>query len=175
MSIGQSLNQRLRSAAPDAAVPGLDQRPDGSGTYSDSADNRKVEVEFADRDRYSMAVRNMRVAVSGVHGEDVPAETSAVAADVTRKLNFLEELLGVWEMDGATGTAQIRSVPPQRDGDSVEYWEVDLHVGEETTADLARYRWEPGMTEREALSYPATFPALGRIADALEGALSAQR
>jgi hypothetical protein len=34
-----------------------------------------------------------------------------------------------------------------------------------------RYRWAPGMTEREALAYPATFALVGRLVDSLAMAI----
>ncbi|HNP70490.1 MAG TPA: hypothetical protein PKK15_05255, partial [Kouleothrix sp.] len=95
---------------------------------------------------------------------------SAAAAAAARRLSFLEEPLAVWELDGGEGMAQLRSSPPQRDAGEVSYWEVTLWAAE-PRAQVARYRWAPGMAEREALAYPATFALLGRMADALADAL----
>jgi hypothetical protein len=67
---------------------------------------------------------------------------------------------------------QLRSNPPQRDEDEVTYWEAtiqqaDTPSGRETTVEMSRYRWQPGMPEREMVRYPATFSLLGRMAESL--------
>src|SRR6266508_930063 len=101
---------------------------------------------------------------------DAPADTraylSAAAAAVARGLSFLEEPLAVWELDGSEGMAELRSSPPLREGDEISYWEVTLTAAQ-PSARAARYRWAPGMAEREIVAYPATFALLGRMADVL--------
>jgi hypothetical protein len=96
---------------------------------------------------------------------------SAVAAEVARRLSFLEEPLAVWELDGGECMAQLRSSPPLREGDAVTYWEVTLWGGDEPGARAVRYHWSPGMVEREVLAYPATFALIARMADGMADAL----
>ena len=103
--------------------------------------------------------------------DDARTFLSAAAATVARRLSFLEEPLAVWELDGSEGIAQLRSSPPQREGDALSYWEVTLWA-EPPRAQVARYHWQPGMAEREVVAYPATFALLGRVADALAAALN---
>jgi hypothetical protein len=101
----------------------------------------------------------------------VRAYLSATAAEVARRLSFLEEPLAVWELDGGERAAQLRSAPPQREGDAVTYWEVTLWAGDQPGARAIRYQWSPGMAEREVLAYPATFALVARMADGLAAAL----
>jgi hypothetical protein len=131
-----------------------------------------ARLELTDHDRYSAAVRSLVVALGEREAPaDARAELSARAAAIIRRLSYLEEPLAVWELDGDARRAQLRSSPPQREGDEVVYWEVTLHAGERPSAGIARYRWAPGMPEREPVDEPATFALIGRIAGSLEAAL----
>ncbi len=160
MTIGKVLTKHLRELAADAAKP---------LQVSDGA--LHAELAFFDRDRYSVTLRELTIGVGTPAPEDARAFLSAAAAAVARRLSFLEEPLAVWELDGGEGMAQLRSSPPQRDANEIAYWEVTLWAGQ-PRAHVARYRWAPGMVEREAVAYPATFALLGRVADALAEALS---
>ncbi|HWQ11306.1 MAG TPA: hypothetical protein VNL77_00825 [Roseiflexaceae bacterium] len=132
-----------------------------------------ARLELADRDRYSAAVRSLEVALGEREAPaDARAELSARAAALIRRLSYLEEPLAVWELEGGERLAQLRSSPPQREGEEVAYWEVTLRAAERPTASIARYRWAPGMPEREVVVYPATFALIGRLADSLEAALA---
>jgi hypothetical protein len=170
MSIGKQITERLRRLA------------DGDRTVLEaSAENRLVldqplraKLEFSDYDRYSLTLRELTLGAAGGAPNDARAYLSATAAEVARRLSFLEEPLAVWELDGAERMAQLRSSPPQREGDAVTYWEVTLWAGDEPGARAVRYQWSPGMAEREVLAYPATFALIARIADGLAGALEKQ-
>ena len=159
MTLGKMLIERLRNTEQPATQP---------LTVAHGA--QSAELAFFDRDRYSVTMRDLAVGAGGATTADARAFLSAAAAAVARRLSFLEEPLAVWELDGAEGTAQLRSSPPQREGEEVSYWEVTLWAAP-ARAQAARYRWEPGMAEREVLAYPATFALLGRIADGLVAAL----
>lgn len=159
MTIGKILIAQLRDTEQPATQP---------LAVAHGAQN--AELSFFDRDRYSVALRELAVGVGTAAPADARAFLSAAAAGVARRLSFLEEPLAVWELDGGEGLAQLRSSPPLRDGDEVSYWEVTLWAAP-ARAQAARYRWQPGMAEREVLAYPATFALLGRIADGLAAAL----
>lgn len=130
-----------------------------------------VRITFFDRDRFSVTLRDLAVGAELPEPGDMRAFLSAAAAEVARRLSFLEEPLAVWELDGGERVAQLRSSPPQREGQELLYWEVTLSAGPQASARAVRYRWAPGMAERELVAYPATFALLGRMADALAAAL----
>lgn len=166
MTLGKNLIEALRGLAADGA------RPAGGQTLVADAPGALARLTLADHDRYSAAVRALHVEIEPCGTpEDARAELSARAAAVIRRLSYLEEPLAVWELDGGELAAQLRSSPPQREGDELSYWEVTLHTGERLAAGIARYRWAPGIPEREVVVYPATFAVIGRIADSLEAAL----
>ena len=131
-----------------------------------------LRVRVSDIDRHSATLEELTLEATVPANVDSREYLSGRAAAVTRRLSFLEEPLAVWELDGSEGVAQVRSNPPQREGEEISYWEVQIHTAEQPTASMGRYRWTPDMTERETVPYPATFSQLGRIAEALEAALN---
>jgi hypothetical protein len=171
MSIGKRLMEPLRCLATGEGDPWeLSQNEDGSGTISVSELQVSAKLEFFDYDRYSVTLRALEVGDGAPVEGDAGAYLSHRAAEIARCLSYLEERLTVWELDGDERIALLRSSPPHREGDEVSYWEVTLSVGH---ARLMRYRWAPGMVEREAIAYPATFALVGRMADSLAEALEA--
>jgi len=171
MSIGKQITEQLRRLA-DGDRTVLEAGTENTLLVLDAP--LRAQLEFSDHDRYSVALRELTVgAVVGAAPIDARAYLSATAAEVARRLSFLEEPLAVWELDGSERTAQLRSSPPLREGDAVAYWEVTLSAGDEPSARAVRYHWSPGMTEREVLVYPATFALIARVADGLADALRA--
>ncbi len=165
MSIGKQLIEQLRQLATGEGATLADGAPLVVAGQPDHA-----SLVFSDRDRYSVALRELVVGMNVDAPADTRAYLSAAAAAVARGLSFLEEPLAVWELDGSEGMAELRSSPPLREGDEISYWEVTLTAAQ-PSARAARYRWAPGMAEREIVAYPATFALLGRMADVLAGAL----
>jgi hypothetical protein len=168
MSIGKQITERLRRLADgDQAV--LEAGSKNTLLVLDTP--LPAKLEFSDYDRYSVALRELMVGAGGAAPLDTRGYLSAAAADIARRLSFLEEPLAVWELDGGERMAQLRSSPPLREGDTVTYWEVTLWAGDEPGARAVRYHWSPGMVEREVLAYPATFALIARMADGLATAL----
>jgi hypothetical protein len=133
-----------------------------------------ARLDLADHDRYSVALRALEVVLDPrTAPADARGELHARSAELTRQLGYLEEPLAVWELEDGERTAQLRSAPPQREGESLFYWEVTLRGGATPAASIARYHWAPGMPEREQVVYPATFALIGRLAASLEAALAA--
>ncbi|MBS1965029.1 MAG: hypothetical protein JST60_04315 [Chloroflexi bacterium SZAS-1] len=160
MTLGKQLIEQLRATEQPAEQP-------LTVVYT----TQSAAVAFFDRDRYSVALRDMLVRSGSASPDDTRTFLNAAAATVARRLSFLEEPLALWELDGSEGIAQLRSSPPQREGDALSYWEVTLWA-EQPRAQVARYHWQPGMAEREVVAYPAIFALLGRVADALAAALA---
>ncbi|KAB8142639.1 hypothetical protein F8S13_13875 [Chloroflexia bacterium SDU3-3] len=154
----------------------LKQRFDADMQYGNviTVENERGQatIRLTDFDRYSATMRALTVACGPDTGEDARAFLSAKAASIARALSYLEEPLAVWELDGGAQLAQLRSSPPLREGDDISYWEIELQAGAQPSATLARYRWSPGMPERESLVYPATYATLARITDSLVEALT---
>jgi hypothetical protein len=169
MSLGKQLIEQLRQLAAEGAdaVPLLAYGSEYNGLVVSDA-GMPARLEFFDYDRYSVTLRALEVGIGAPLEGDVRAYLSVRAAAIARRLSYLEEPLAVWELDGNEQTAQLRSSPPQHEGQAVFYWEVALGLG---NARITRYRWAEGMTDREVVAYPATFALIGRMADSLAAAL----
>jgi hypothetical protein len=168
MSIGKQITQQLRRLA-DGDQTVLEAGTENTLLVLDAPLHAKLE--FSDYDRYSVALRELTVRVGRTAPLDTRGYLSAAAADIARRLSFLEEPLAVWELDGGERMAQLRSSPPLHEDDTVAYWEVTLWAGDEPGARAVRYHWSPGMVEREVLAYPATFALIARMTDGLATAL----
>ena len=166
MSIGKQLIEQLHELSSGSAAASAD-----GDTLVVASQLTQAQLGFFDRDRFSVTLRELVIGADRPAPDDPRAFLSAAAAEVARRLSFLEEPLAVWELDGREGLAQLRSSPPQREGAELSYWEVALTAGAHASARVARYRWTPGMPERELVAYPATFALVGRMADALAAAL----
>src|SRR6186713_469823 len=112
MSIGKQITEQLRRLADgDQAV--VEAAAENTLLVQDAT--LRATLEFSDYDRYSLTLRALTVGAGNSAPEDVRAYLSATAAEVARRLSFLEEPLAVWELDGGERTAQLRSAPPQRE------------------------------------------------------------
>lgn len=166
MSIGKLLHEALRQAGQEASADAAREL-----RVTDAPTTARIEV--FDGDRYSIALRSLELTRGQTTAPDNLRERlSTVAAELTRRLSFLEEPLAVWELDHREALAQLRSSPPLREGQEVFYWEVALDGAAELRATIGRFRWTPGMPEREPVAYPAAFTMIARIADALDAALT---
>ena len=107
----------------------------------------------------------------GAAPHDARAYLSATAAEVARRLSFLEEPLAVWELDGGERMAQLRILAATARGRHGDLLGGDAVGRRQPGARAVRYQWSPGMAEREVLTYPATFALIARMADGLAAAL----
>ncbi len=175
MSPGTKLMEQLRLLVHDGTeAVHLHQLDTKNGTMQlvvYDADH-SVRLELCDYDRYSVTLYTLEV---GQQRPGVALETvsvSAYAAQISRRLSYLEEPLAVYELDRSMQVAQLRSLPPQREGAEVFYWEVMVWANADRRATITRYHWAPGMVEREVVAYPATFALVTRITDSIYAALT---
>ena len=167
MSLGKQMIEQLRLVVTAETAFG----GDSHNIVTTLDGSAQATIEFFDHDRFSVTLRALDVGGAPAEG-DARAYLSARAAEIARRLSYLEEQLAVWELDGGERVAQLRSSPPLREGDEISYWEVTLTVGAQAGARISRYRWAPGMAEREIVAYPATFALVGRMIDSLAAALA---
>jgi|HigsolmetaAR202D_1030399.scaffolds.fasta_scaffold30663_2 hypothetical protein len=171
MILGKQVIEQLQQVASNADVLAGLPRIEGETLMLLGEGKIQAEVYFADHDRYSLALRSLKVSLGEPCDGDLQGSLSNCAAAIVRHLSYLEEPLAVWELEGREGIAQLRSAPPLRDGDTVTYWDVQVQLGQQRSIEVRRCRWEPGMPEREVMLYPATFALVGRLVDSLSAAL----
>ena len=182
MTIQQRITQQLERLAthePEQLAAVVQKAPKTGyllGVPPEGGKGVGASLNLADYDRYSAALRHLEIydnsqtVASGQ--EDIYLQQ--VAATIAQKLTFLEEPLELLELDGVEHTAQLRSNPPRRSADESIYWEIQVWVAPHPHARITRYRWLAGEPDRIAITYPATFATLGRIAENLAGALSVE-
>ncbi|GAB4204163.1 MAG: hypothetical protein OHK0022_29040 [Roseiflexaceae bacterium] len=171
MSLGKLLADQLRQFGADP----LPLDPDSGADHhvrASAHETAGAQVAFFDGDRYSISLRALSVGRLTAPAHDTRARLNTAADAIVRRLGFLEEPLAVWEVEHSELLAQLRSAPPLREGEELFYWEVELSAEDTLRATIGRFRWSPGMVEREGVPYPATFAMVARITDALEAALA---
>jgi hypothetical protein len=174
MNISKHITNQLYQLFKDERdVAGTLERNDrGVYDWRLSFEGQDIFMQLSNPDRHSAELHMLQRVAVQPSVEDASAVLHAQADELIHRLGYLEEPLGVWEFEERDCTAQMRSLPPQRDGEEVFYWEVLLQVatiasGLETTTRISRYHWQPGMMERETMAYPATFSLLGRLCESL--------
>lgn len=127
-----------------------------------------LALTVADYDRYSVTLLNLEV---NLPQAEASQDLQHYAAQVAKRITYLEEPLSLVELATEQNLAQLRSQPPQQEDGSVTYWEALIWTKPQPRATLTRYRWSPGQKEREAVAYPATITLAGRMAEDLAGSL----
>lgn len=170
MGIGKEIVTRLQQVFADG---GGQDEPSAEGGMALTVEVLDWQARIAcfDVDRYSAALRSIEVGISAPMVGDMREYLCAHAAEIARTLSYLEEPVAVWELDVQEQMVQLRSSPPCIEGEVRLYWEVSLLGGKQPCARIVRYRWAPGMAEREVVAYPATFALIGRVAESLIDAL----
>lgn len=105
----------------------------------------------------------------GVESIQVQSATGSIPSrelgeKLAKKLNYLSEPVRVLEIDSASGAAQLRSDPPRRIDDSIEYFEVQIARG--GAIRMQRFRTQSGGA-RASTAFTLTFDTLARVIDDL--------
>ncbi len=168
MTLGKQVLEQLQTLASNPeAVRGYVIQPHAR-TLTVIRERQQAVLEFADCDRYSLALRELRLCLPARTGSTDGDYLRERTAELVQRLSYLEEPLAVWELEGTDGIAQLRSHPPLREDERITYWELTVHINTETERiALARYQWQPAAPDRTLLLYPATFALLARLTDSL--------
>ena len=89
-------------------------------------------------------------------------ELKAISENLTGKLTYLLEPIGVVEADADRCSIQLRSNPPQKGEDETSYYELMVRRGGDVT--LSRYSKKTGQL-RQIVPAHVTREVLGRLAD----------
>jgi hypothetical protein len=118
-----------------------------------------LELDVSSVDRLSCSFRELRLSVEAFRRTDA-VSLKKWADDICRQVTYLMEQLGPMEIDPTTGTAQVRSMPPDRQKDQTRYYEIFLKTPGQLT--LRRYRAVSG-AGREQIDLQATHELLQRL------------
>jgi hypothetical protein len=119
----------------------------------------KLDLDVSSVDRFSCSFRELRLSVPTFRRTDASA-LKTWADDICSHVTYLMEQLGALEIDPGTGTAQVRSMPPNRQDDQMRYYEIFLKAPGQVT--LRRYRSISG-AGREQIDLQATHELLQRL------------
>jgi hypothetical protein len=140
--------------------------------------NLGITLTLQGYDRYSVALRQLEVShnvdsnLTGQTSEAAKEKLQHWADQIIQRLNYLEEPLTLLELDAGARIAQLRSVSPHRDEETLTYWEAMIQAEPHPRVKLSRYYWSPVGPTREVAVYPAAFGILGRIAQDLAESLT---
>jgi len=118
-----------------------------------------LELDVSSVDRLSCSFHELRLSVRAFRQTDAAA-LKKWADDICRRVTYLMEQLGALEIDPATGTAQVRSMPPNKQANETRYYEIFLQAP--GTLTLRRYRSVPG-SGRDQIDLQATHELLQRL------------
>lgn len=123
-----------------------------------------IDVHAQKSDEFSVVVDHVEIRRDGASGGDARAWADQIAA----RPSGLLEPLRVLEADAGKNEAILRSAEPAKKGDEIRYFEVHVQGGEK--AEVHRYKAsrQPGV-RREAVPFPMTHEALGKLASGLAG------
>lgn len=151
MSLGHQLTDALRESPGDA--PFVFNGPDGV----------RAELDLVAVEQLGCAFRELRLALPALSAD--PCEKlHAWAAELSRRVTYLLEKVGPLELDPAEQELLVRSTPPDRQPDRIQYYEIRLHPG---ALHLRRYRATPHQPGREPIDVQLTFEVLQKLVDDL--------
>ncbi|MBW2306237.1 MAG: hypothetical protein JRG73_04810 [Deltaproteobacteria bacterium] len=166
MSLGKSIVQRVRAQSSEQMGAGNQK----GGYFVEAAEGSiRARVELADAGRLGCLAMSLQVErTAGPEAADVPPAALNVRAEqLTKRLGYLMEDLGLVEIDCREGVCQIRSTPPASEEKGVSYYELILE--EKGRATLTRYEKSAGETRRTPRSMNFSLEVLQRLVDDLAG------
>lgn len=140
----------------------------GSGRLTVDLPHGRLTAEVLAVDAIGCAVDGVSFHTPKLANSTVPQLTK-VSDDLTRRLTYLLEPIGVIETDLDSATVQLRSNPPQTDDDGTQYYELLVRRGGDLT--LLRYQKLPGQP-RQTVAAHFTREVLQRLAADLSGVIS---
>lgn len=151
MSTGELLVAHLKGVGSQAAGNRL-QWQDASGV--------RVDVDLIAVEQLGCAFRDFRLALPAWQGASA-ATMSKWAAELTRHVNYLLEQVGPIEHDAEMARVLIRSTPPDRTPERIDYYEFQLSAPGELAWN--RYRAIPGQLGRTQLDVQVTYEVLRKL------------
>jgi len=137
----------------------------GPGTTTstlNAAGGVTVAIEFAGVDTMSVSLTELRI--------DVPHLANAGfnkleqwAAELTKRITYLLEGLGVIELDPTHDEVQIRSTPPDSQGTQTQYYEIMLSKSNSGRFTLRRYWTDKTTSGRMPVDQQVTHEQLRKL------------
>lgn len=133
----------------------------------------EVEALLLESSRLAAALAGMRIRVRRDREADADLLLQA-ANDLSRRASYLLERLEVIEVDRPGSRLQMRSAPPRRQVDTLEYYELTL-AAEDGYFCVDVRRWRKGRGRREAAPVHLTVEVIERFIDDVVASFSIDR
>lgn len=132
------------------------------------AEGLRVRFRVEEADRVGCVIPGLSVEDLRASAKDAEG-LKAWAGRVAGRVTYLMERVAAIETDGASGMALLRSVPPDRRGETRAYYEIVLKSPGALT--LMRYRYRNGDRTRTEVPCALTREVFERLVDDLAGAM----
>ncbi len=153
MSAGQKLIAHLKGGGSQAA---------GNRIRWEDDTGVSVEVDLLACEQYGCSFRELRLGLPAWQGASA-ATMAKWASELTRRVTYLLENVGPIEQDADGARVLIRSTPPDRTPERIDYYEFRLSAPGELAWN--RFRAIPGQPGREQLEIQVTLEVLRKLVD----------
>ena len=140
----------------------------GRGLLQVDSDAGRVEADLLAVDAIGCSFQTLGYSTSQLADATLD-DLKQISMDLTAKLTYLLEPIGLVEADADRCSVQLRSNPPQKGEDGTSYYELLVRRGGDIS--LSRYQKRPGQM-REIVPAHITREVLGRLADDFVAAVS---
>lgn len=124
--------------------------------------NVSVEVDFTAVDSMSCSAAEIRVSVPSLVNADV-AKLKAWGQELCRRVTYLLENMGPLEIDPDAGQVLIRSTPPDKQGTTIQFYEVILQSQSGGNFTLRRYRTDKSQPGRQPVDIVTTHEVMKKL------------
>lgn len=140
----------------------------GRGLLQVDSDAGRIEADLLAVDAIGCSFQTLGYSTSQLADATLD-DLKQISMDLTAKLTYLLEPIGLVEADADRCSVQLRSNPPQKGEDGTSYYELLVRRGGDIS--LSRYQKKPGQM-REIVPAHVTREVLGRLADDFVSAVS---
>jgi hypothetical protein len=140
----------------------------GRGLLQVDSDAGRIEADLLAVDAIGCSFQTLGYSTSQLADATLD-DLKQISMDLTAKLTYLLEPIGLVEADSDRCSVQLRSNPPQKGEDGTSYYELLVRRGGDIS--LSRYQKRPGQM-REIVPAHITREVLGRLADDFVSAVS---
>jgi hypothetical protein len=133
----------------------------GRGLLQADAAGGRIEADLLAVDAIGCSFQTLGYSTSRLADASLE-DLKQISTDLTAKLTYLLEPIGLIEADADRCSVQLRSSPPQKGEDGTSYYELLVRRGGDIS--LSRYQKKPGQM-RQIVPAQVTREVLGRLAD----------
>ena len=124
--------------------------------------NVSVEIDMTTVDTLSCSAQEVRVSVPSLVGADFD-KLKAWGDDLCQRITYLLENIGPLEYDENEQQVLIRSTPPDKKGNAIQFYEVILASQSDGNFTLRRYRTDKGQSGRTPVEIVCTHEVLKKL------------